>query len=257
MTASASVDLTGAHAKLERGREHVDALLAAAREFLVTEPYSIEVVERSGQRIFVLRCREDPPGRLATVAGDAVHNLRSALDLAICALVTRNRERITKSTGFPVVDLATDLTRACRSRLRGAGAATLDAVQKLKPYRDGNLPLWQLHRLDIEDKHKLLATVGMAYRSFSFDAGKMMGKRFPDFGEVPSMPIALRPADQQFPLRDGAELFSEPVGELSMEPTFNFELSLGAEEVKGEPVSELLPPLITAVEDALNNLAAC
>lgn len=134
-------------------------------------------------------------------------------------------------------------------------------VLGLRPYREGNVPLWRLHRFDIQDKHKLLTTVGMAYRSLALDAGKMMTKRFPnfhqEFGEAPSPPIALRPADRAFPLRDGVELFNEPVDDHSMEPSFNFELAIGAEELGEIPVNELLPPLVVAVDEALHRLEEC
>jgi hypothetical protein len=252
--------LGGARLKLERGREHVQSLLAEARTFLEGNPYRIEVVERDDQRVFVLRASADPPPRLAVLAGDAAHNLRSALDLAVCELVARNGGSVTEDTAFPIVKERSGL-RPGLARLRGAPTSAVDVVRELDPCRDGNPSLWRLHRLDILDKHRLLMVVGMSYRSFTFDPAKRMFKEHPDFfqGEAPpSLPIAIRPADRMFPLKDGDELFAEPAAERTVEPSFNFELSLYAEGVvEDEPVGETCEDLDRTVSSVLDRLEQC
>jgi len=87
--------------KFERGRDHVRSLLTEALAFLHTEPYRVEAFDRDEQRVFILRARANPPERLALIMGDGVHNLRSALDLAACELVSRNGGTVTENTAFP------------------------------------------------------------------------------------------------------------------------------------------------------------
>jgi hypothetical protein len=103
--------------------------------------------------------------------------------------------------------------------------------------------------------------VGMSYRSFSFDAAKLMFEKHPDFfkGEAPpSVPIAIKPADRMFPLKDGDELFAEPAAERTFEPSFNFELSLYAKGVvEDEPVGETYEILDRTVASALDRLEQC
>jgi hypothetical protein len=247
--------------KFDRGREHVAALVSERATFLAGEPYAIETVERDDKRVFFLRVQQDPPEGLATIAGDAIHNLRSSLDLAICELIAHTGGQVTEDTAFPIVKEKSGL-HAGLKRLKGASPGVPQAVRELEPYRDGNRALWRLHRLDIVDKHRLLVVVGMAYQAVSFDGGDMMARRFPDAfkgAEPPSMPIAIRPADRLFPLADGAELFSEPLADLSLNPGFHFELSLGAEGLAegGEPVSEIFDEITGAVSTALGRLEEC
>ena len=40
----------------------------------------------------------------------------------------------------------------------------VDAIDAIKPYKGGNDTLWRLHGLNNIDKHRLLITVGLAYR---------------------------------------------------------------------------------------------
>lgn len=250
--------LVGARLKLERGREHVRSLLAEARAFLDSEPYSVEAFDRGEQRVFILRALANPPERLALIAGDAVHNLRSALDLAACDLVSRNGGAVNDDTAFPIVKERSGL-RPGLGRLKGARPAVVEAVKELDPCRDGNPSLWLLHRLDILDKHRLLMVVGMSYRSFTFDPAKRMVEDHPDLfqgKEPPSLPIALRPADRLFPLADGAELFGEPAKDRSFEPTFQFELSVYADGAIEEerPVAETFNDLDRTVAATLDRL---
>jgi len=90
----------------------------------------------------------------------------------------------------------------------------------------------------------------------------MMFKDHPEFfqgEELPSLPVALRAADRLFPLADGAELFAEPAKDRSVEPSFQFDLSVYAGGVIEEDrrVAETFEDLDRAVAASLDRLENC
>jgi len=101
---------------------------------------------------------------LSLAIGDVIHNLRSALDHLYFQLVTANGETPDRSTYFPIKkDRASYQQDRARfeQQIGSAAAAELD---KLEPYPEGSPFLWDLHQLDITDKHKLLVPVATCYR---------------------------------------------------------------------------------------------
>lgn len=86
--------LDGVRLKMARADEHLDALQNELAEFLSREPYSVFTVETDdGDKVWRLRVNEDPPLRWSAILGDAVHNLRAALDLIAWELVRANGKR--------------------------------------------------------------------------------------------------------------------------------------------------------------------
>jgi hypothetical protein len=95
---------------------------------------------------------------LALVIGDAVHNLKTALDYAWFQTVTKLTPGIKTRPKFPIYPSVDQLVSA----LTESGVST--AIPRLatfiltdiKPYDGGNFYLRPLHKLDIRDKHELL-----------------------------------------------------------------------------------------------------
>jgi hypothetical protein len=86
----------------------------------------------------------------------------------------------------------------------------------------------QLHSLDIVDKHQVIFVVGTAHKNIVLS----LQMQVPGQQEVVSFPpFALNPADRQFPLVDGAELYRVKAAAKSGpghgEPQFTFELCFG------------------------------
>jgi hypothetical protein len=251
--------LSGARLKLDRANEHIRDLEAGLQRFARQNPYEVaETTNTAGDRVWVLKVRQEPPPRLSVVLGDAVHNLRAALDHLACAAVWRNRGEVTTSTAYPISDTAQRFERSL-SRIAAAGEETLELIRASKPYKGGNDALWALHRLDIRDKHRLLLTVGGAYRSFGIDLGAMLAASAPEGFRsegIPSMPVFIRPADKQFPLSGGEELYRIPANAEGAEshptPQFRFDVVLGERDVfEGQPVLETIRRLADAVADVV------
>ena len=74
--------LAGVIEKLRRSDEHIVTLYNAIVEYLNDSPYRFGVHRDlgNGKAGFTFDLVKEPPLRLATIVGDAVHNLRSALD---------------------------------------------------------------------------------------------------------------------------------------------------------------------------------
>ncbi len=96
----------GIYAKIERAKKHIADLERGIRAFHDTNPYLIvrETDPELGGPRWRVRIRKYPPLELAPVIGDAVHNLRSALDHLVVALVEANHGKVTNATEFPIFE---------------------------------------------------------------------------------------------------------------------------------------------------------
>src|SRR3954447_18780775 len=76
----------GPKLKIERAERHIAELQAATDAFLGRDPYPVIVKDDAerGLRYVSLNVRETIPPSFGLIAGDAIHNLRSALDIMLC-----------------------------------------------------------------------------------------------------------------------------------------------------------------------------
>ena len=190
--------LIGPRTKLARAAQHINELSSKVTLFAAAEPYHLEVVEEgNGDLVYRLRMKQQAPLEWSAIAGDAVHNLRTALDHLACALVTAGGASPTRSTQFPFTNGPVGIGKAIRQSLAGASRDSRRFVKRLRPYGGGSAVLAQINSLDNTDKHQSVLVVGAAHRSV------LLRPNFPKFPNVEFPTIGLRPADRQFPLRDG------------------------------------------------------
>lgn len=83
---------TSWNAKLERAREHLDALRTQVSEYRASEPYAVEpeptdVPERL---VYRLRIWRPQPIKISTTVGDILHNLRATLESVAFELARRS-----------------------------------------------------------------------------------------------------------------------------------------------------------------------
>jgi len=109
-----------------------------------------------------LRVADDVPSKVSVIFGDVVHNLRSALDDLAWQLSLACGGEPNRSTAFPVFDeIPADLGAEIARRVPSASAEIVDTIRGLEPYRGGKgTKVWQIHQLNIIDKHRLLVKVG-------------------------------------------------------------------------------------------------
>jgi hypothetical protein len=175
--------------------------------------------------------------------------------------VVRNDGTPTRATCFPIAETEGGFRQQLRTALAGASDRAVGAVRALKPYRDGAPNLWLLHHLDIVDKHRLLLTVGAAYRALSIDFGEQLRESGPEWAkDTPEMRLDLKPADKLFPLRDGVPVFRIMPGARTGSPSegspqFKFEIAFaGGEVTEGQNVGETMSTLREAVHEAVKRL---
>jgi hypothetical protein len=84
--------LLGPKLKVQRAMHHLSDLETALKAFFETGLYELvtDTDPKTGDEVFRVRIHKCIPGEVSIIAGDIVHNLRSALDQMICGLVRAN-----------------------------------------------------------------------------------------------------------------------------------------------------------------------
>ena len=172
---------TDAQVKLSRAAEHIGAVRELVNAWLGGPDFRIErVTTEHGRTEERVRLTGPPAPRIAVVVGDAVHNLRAALDNAVYASARDAAggtldERSERALEFPVVGIGTkaDFDGLAGRKLVGVPETVRRVVEHEQPYTwrtnadpDGYRyhPLWQVHDLDRIDKHRRLALTAAAVR---------------------------------------------------------------------------------------------
>jgi hypothetical protein len=241
----------GSDAKIERAKDHIRELETSIRGFIESNPYRIVRHQdaTTGDHLFVVFIDKEMPVRFGAIVGDVLNNLRSALDYLMFDIIEGKRnERIY----FPIRTTAIEYKAVLKGIEKVAGKEAVKLLQSTEAYQGGKgHGLWQLHELNRREKHRFLIPVGVAYRHFIFDPAPGLRKLQPEW-DVPSMAIAIRPADRMFPLQNGAVLFSikaEAVNQTDMDVKFAFEIAFGEGQVMdGEPVLPTLTDMTELVQ---------
>lgn len=158
--------------KIARARQHLEELETNISGFLARKLFVV-VVEKPewmpdhlDMVAWVARIREEVPNEWSAIIGDIIHNLRAALDVMACDLVRLN-SKSAKKVYFPFARSSSDLAKQMKEKhIDRAGPQVVKEIEKLKPYKGGNLALRAIHDLDIVDKHQsLIAVAGSAITS--------------------------------------------------------------------------------------------
>ncbi len=151
--------------KINRAHKHVNDFQAASAAFMQTDTHAIAIDfdPNSGHKIYRVTKVTPIPADIRLIAGDAIQNLRSALDYLAYGLILANNCQPTKYSCFPITELAptTKEQKAAFARqVKGMRQDAIDTIMAIKPYKGGNDTLWRLHELNIRDKHRLLFAAG-------------------------------------------------------------------------------------------------
>jgi len=243
--------------KIERADKHIHEIEAALLAFKKSDPYKIGTKEDSQTRqlVYYITKAEAVPEPIAAIAGDALQNLRTALDYVawqICPASERGPH-----TAFPISDDAAKYEAEKTRKVKGMLKAAIDAIDATKPYKGGNDTLWRLHRLNNIDKHRLLLTVGTAFSAVNVGphiVGEMIKSGIALHIGKPGIKLAiptiyLKPLDRQFPLKVGSELFSDaPGAEVNDKMNFLIDVAFGEPGIcEGEPMLETLKGMLDLV----------
>jgi hypothetical protein len=241
--------------KIERAKQHVTDLDGKISEYVAGTPFELRVREREQLRDRLIYIQAEPPipDEFALILGDAVHNLRTALDHLIFAIV-RDEAPQPRQVGFPFVEKEESLTSAIATRqVHIAPKEVIAALHALKPYPAGNKYLHAVKSIDERDKHHFILTVGLGIELTFSQLGNLVGAaRLP--GLVPTNARVATVGDFCVQL-SAEEAKPDSDRKADFQPPFTIGFGQG-ETLVGEPVIPALKQMASATEDAVLRLGA-
>jgi len=156
----------GIRLKIERAKKHISDLEEVIIPFFDGSPYGVgaELDTQISHYLIHLESVKPLPAIIPLLVGDAVHNLRSALDHLAWQLVEAAGGVPNKDTYFPICNdpikgsqqYASALGKGEISKMYSGAEKLLASIQ---PYQSGDDTLFCLHTLDIHDKHRIVLAV--------------------------------------------------------------------------------------------------
>jgi hypothetical protein len=244
MPPSGTDRLVGVRAKTERAKKHIGELDSAIDVFFQSNPYRVsrEDDRQLGGIRYVLRDISTIPVEIPVIAGDVLHNLRSAMDHIVGQLVLANGGTIEKRHCFPVVEFAKDYQPLATRALKGVRQEAIDLVADTKPYEGGDDDLWHIHQMNNIDKHRLLLPAASYNQGLEVD---VQGVRF------------LLPATRPLAFENGktllfvADVIKDSPTYCEPRPTFDMACA-EPDKLRGEPIRETLRRFHRAVESLVD-----
>ena len=169
--------LQGVWKKLDRAEEQIKLLEGELRTYVEARPYRLtEEVEAQPDNTLLIRYQDvkEPDLRFGVILGEIVHDLRSALDHLIHALVLRGRRRPYPGNQFPIYDRQfpdprnpsrPNWVEGSTADLQGVHKRYRAIIQEVQPYHRRHRakfhPLYVLNQLWNTDKHNIVHGVAL------------------------------------------------------------------------------------------------
>jgi hypothetical protein len=151
------IPFAGARLKVARADVHIAAMLQAVEELDLVPHHP--TVEGDGTLTAMHTWTVQlpiPPSDISLIVGDAVHNLRSSLDLMMSAVMLLRAGR-SAGAKFPFAEDMSKLKVILRKDHDKAGQDIGGLIRSYAPVKiQGNKLLRALHDLDIIDKHRII-----------------------------------------------------------------------------------------------------
>ncbi|QDG88081.1 hypothetical protein [Pseudarthrobacter sp. NIBRBAC000502770] len=168
--------------KLDRAREHVGHLTEAVRNYVRDELSVRRQVESDGrEHVFFWETYSAPPPRLGLVIGDAVHNLRSALDHLVVSLAKEGAQRSGTMLSvedehrlqYPIFTSETKFNQKRARYLKFVPESMVEYIRGRQPFTIASAShvhfLARIHELDNTDKHRQINVPVMLRRDLLTD----------------------------------------------------------------------------------------
>jgi hypothetical protein len=156
----------GVHAKLDRAKVHIDQFADEVEGVIQAFERAITVTIADGVHRYVLTGAPSIPLHWSALFGDAMHNLRSALDHLAWQLVLVSRGTPTRKRPATTFPIRTRRPEAPLTISGGVHPDLLSIVEEIQPYTTNRIPalspLAIVAELNNVDKHVDLLTVGAA-----------------------------------------------------------------------------------------------
>lgn len=245
--------------KIERAKKHIIDLESECNGFFSKHPYSFrfEINPQSGEREYYVVSVKDVPVSVSIILGDALNNLRSALD-HMCwhlACIGTTKTAI-PDVSFPAGENRPDYETRARKRIVSClRPDAVKAIDALEPYGGGNGDFfYHLARLSNFDKHRLLVTAMSAFEGHT--ATRSDREWIAKFhGGSPADHIGdsvLNPQGRIFPLKAGDKLLAVAESEVDEHMKFLLNIAFAEPEiVRGNPVLETLNEMLNLVRNTI------
>src|ERR1700722_10023534 len=114
--------------KLERANHHISDLKSAVSKFLNSGPYkTVGYIDSDGRPTYCVANVSPIDHIIPVIVGDAIQNLRAALDYISCSLWSRTNSGECKRVYFPVAS-ASDYKTKGLGKIKGMGQDAIDAI---------------------------------------------------------------------------------------------------------------------------------
>jgi hypothetical protein len=232
--------------KVDRAYKHlVDLDVAYRRFFSPPDPYEVigEDNSQSGERTYYLRIHKEIPDEFPALIGDFAHNLRSALDHLAWHLVQASPifpKAKDRQIYFPIFEDASEYGKGKMVKIQGMSNAAIQAIDAIKPYGRldknnpmagiGNLALYWLSAINLQDKHRLLIPAWTATPGHSLtksERAKHASVLRAAFGSEHADVIGPSLIPSNIPLEDGCKLCTLPIAEVDDNMKFRFQIAFG------------------------------
>lgn len=171
-------------ALIHRARENRVEFNNRAKAFIETKPYTqfIDPEPETGFYLLKIRLTQEFPDAITAVAGDALKNLRDALDQILCASLLVLRPKTSQSgVYFPFGDDAASLEYAIAKGCEKFPPEIKAIVRNFNPHKGGDAVFWALSRF-AKVKHRSLFELGTEIDSVEVNLLEVM------FGSAPIRP---------------------------------------------------------------------
>lgn len=160
------------------GQKHINELNRQIGDYLASEPFQLRIRQcrYPPERLVYVEAKRPLPDEIPLIVGDAVHNLRSALD-HLCWAMVGHKAPNPKQVGFPFVEHSDRLTSAIATRqMHLAPKYVTDGIHALKPYPSGDKYLHAVKAMDERDKHHVILLMGQGAEFNLADLQALIGR---------------------------------------------------------------------------------
>jgi hypothetical protein len=189
------------YAKIDRAKEHLETLKKQIADLKAApaNSYTLSRYDQLEQGRHIIKLKLKVPTEICLTLGDAVYNMRSALDQTVWSLARLNG--IPAKTAWPVMEQWTKSTRNSFNNCTvGVPDSAVCEIQALQPYHGGDNfkthPLWRLDELCNLDKHRRIPAEGISVevKIYGIDRADRSSVKLEgtDDGHIVDIPIALK-----------------------------------------------------------------
>jgi hypothetical protein len=257
--------------KVDRAYKHLINFQLEVQRFF-NPPYPYEVIaeddSEAGERTYYLRVHKQIPPEFSAFIGDIAQNLRCALDHLAWHLVKTSPvipKTEDRNIYFPIFEDATEYQKGKLRKMLGMTDAAIQSIDDIKPYGRldkrnpsagiGNLALYWLSAINIQDKHRLLIPAWAAAPAHSItksrraEVAKVLQAAF---GSEDAKVMVGSGIDFDVPLEDGSKMCTLPIAEVDDDMKFRFQIAFGEPaSMRGKEILSTLENMHRIVKDIM------